>query len=917
MPSGVSETRTTRRQSTPKDPRSESSRKDRKKKPSSAPRSRERHLPESDEEVEEMEEELPAPLPALKEAAETPEKAGTSLQGTPTIVEPSPQPPLFNDEQLRRFGELYSQAPMLYPRQSTAPPGTQHGRSVQRPLFLEQEEQRLYEDRLTRSQYPYPYIQENRMREEQEEMRRMMTRIVDENERLRRTVHELQTRREEDPRFATPEDEVNDHVRSFETRRYSEAKEAARPPEARRPKELQEAGRPPEAEGLKEPWNNPEGKEAVRPPVRRTSPDHGRTSKVRNLSEENGTSGRMWMTREAARPLIHQRDEDLESGRNPEPLGPHTSYRRVSPPPDWMYVEREDWRQPPRGSKEEEEVFWSGEGGAEQRLPSPQRKKKEKDNNTEAMEVMLKILQGMQAMQKQFLDDREEDKGERSAEVVRGGQQTLPSLPEWQATTGPIDLNDWLALIEPIMSDLTASSSQWWSQLMEEAGRWYQRHMALTPLDRVNHDPNPSSLLNQPRWTRLERRASTMLVMALPDVQREELISTKRLSALKIICHLLKTYQPGGLAEKELILRSLESPVEVSSLSEAVQALRRWSRWRRRAGELGVLEPDPFILLKGLNRLIKKPLENNRDLSFRINLARSTLQVDSTPTAASVTSFAMHLLAEFEQVAHQENIPAKKKQEEKTRAAKLAKAEAEEAREGREGKGGSKGKDKEDDSEKPKCKFYLTEAGCKRGKSCRWSHDQRDGVRRCWNCGSSEHMATTCPRSKGGTSTDTSPNRPRAQKLEAEEQKSDVKTKEEKGEKEESTMKDLLAQANTMLRSIAAGSGATGSGSSQSEDEKKEDVMEKLQQQLNSLRQKAFKLNRLVQNDTKGLIDSGATNPLRSMRDGEDCSGYRRVNVSLAHGGTVRLLMNEAGVMVTSDPIPLSPSFPWVSWSRC
>lgn len=76
---------------------------------------------------------------------------------------------------------------------------------------------------------------------------------------------------------------------------------------------------------------------------------------------------------------------------------------------------------------------------------------------------------------------------------------------------------------------------------------------------------------------------------------------------MKIVCHLLKTYQPGGLAEKELILRALESPPEVTTLGEAVQAVRRWSRRRRRGGELGVLEPDPFILLKGLNRIIRKP----------------------------------------------------------------------------------------------------------------------------------------------------------------------------------------------------------------------------------------------------------------------------------------------------------------------
>ena len=139
-------------------------------------------------------------------------------------------------------------------------------------------------------------------------------------------------------------------------------------------------------------------------------------------------------------------------------------------------------------------------------------------------------------------------------------------------------------------------------------------------------------------------------------------------------------YQPGGLAEKELILRQLESPPESQSLSEAVQGLRRWSRWRRRATDLGVQEPDPFLLLRGLNRLTKKPLEQHRDLSFRISLARSTLQVDSTPTSRSVTSFALHLIAEFEQVVYHETQAASKRQPVpvKEKALKAKKLESEE-----------------------------------------------------------------------------------------------------------------------------------------------------------------------------------------------------------------------------------------------
>ena len=87
-------------------------------------------------------------------------------------------------------------------------------------------------------------------------------------------------------------------------------------------------------------------------------------------------------------------------------------------------------------------------------------------------------------------------------EFVRSHPE-VPKLQDWNPSTGPIDLNDWLALIEPIMADLTATSGEWWEKLLKECRQWYQDHMALSPLDRLAHEPKPSKELEQPRWTRL------------------------------------------------------------------------------------------------------------------------------------------------------------------------------------------------------------------------------------------------------------------------------------------------------------------------------------------------------------------------------------------------------------------------------
>ena len=103
---------------------------------------------------------------------------------------------------------------------------------------------------------------------------------------------------------------------------------------------------------------------------------------------------------------------------------------------------------------------------------------------------------------------------------------------------------------------------------------------------------------------------------------------------------------------------------------------------------------------------------------------------------------------------------------------------------------------------KAPCKFYLNDAGCRRGRDCKWSHDQKDEHKRCYVCGSTKHLAPTCPTkdASGGSA----PNSPPKVKKEKEEEK-DAKGEEGGkgiGGQEDEKMDELLAEANRMLNSM-------------------------------------------------------------------------------------------------------------------
>lgn len=393
------------------------------------------------------------------------------------------------------------------------------------------------------------------------------------------------------------------------------------------------------------------------------------------------------------------------------------------------------------------------------------------------------------------------------------------------------------------------------------------------------------------------------------------MVSSKSLSTFGILVKGMIAYQPGGLSERQAILSALENPIEATSIGQAVVTLRKWLGWKRRAEEVGVSIPDPTILARGLSKLTKKLISVHPELHFRLQLVRSSLMVDSVPTHDAISKYSEHLLAELEQMGHQS-----RKKETPTELPKIKKMEDH----GRDTKEKKEGKESEE-REKGKCRFYLTDQGCRRGKTCTFSHDLKDEKKRCWVCGSCEHFAPACTRPK-----DQKDGSPKPKIAKAERDKgSKAKTEEEGGDEVQPAIKELLREANDMLKGMnttpspsSAGTSPTNKGGDSPE---RQEVVERLQQQLNALRQKAFQLCRLKKGEKQGLLDSGATHPLRPSKKGEDKGSNRVVQVALADGRIVDLPISPAGSMV-SDEEDIEPIIPMglltdvlgctVTWSK-
>ncbi|CAE7240501.1 unnamed protein product [Symbiodinium sp. CCMP2592] len=332
--------------------------------------------------------------------------------------------------------------------------------------------------------------------------------------------------------------------------------------------------------------------------------------------------------------------------------------------------------------------------------------------------------------------------GGKPEEVTKSTLE-VPKLPELTESSA-VDFGDWLHCVENVMGDLSTSSSEWWQHVVSDATIYYQSYQQADQFGRLALKPTPSKELTDAKWARVERRGASVLLSAAPEEVRKDLVASRSRSALEILARLMVVYRPGSATEKSQLLKKVETPDPVGSVQEAVSGLRQWARHYQRAKDLKLNTPDPSIMLRSLEAMVKKPLQDHSDITFRMNLLRYYLKVDFAPTEDGVMAIHRAYLAEFEQLGYRKS---KGKEDTAAPPPRLRAADATTpAIPPTSPSSGGKG------AQRP-CRFYLTDEGCRRGKGCKYEHSMKDLSKaerrdRCYECGGKGHLSTACPTKK-------------------------------------------------------------------------------------------------------------------------------------------------------------------------
>ena len=180
----------------------------------------------------------------------------------------------------------------------------------------------------------------------------------------------------------------------------------------------------------------------------------------------------------------------------------------------------------------------------------------------------------------------------------------LPALKGVHLPAPATRAGDWLAQIRPLLYDLNEWSQLWWNRIEWEA-------------------------------------------------QTDELLAARSLHCVGLLFQIRKVFAPGGMQERAQVLTELTNLGSAKSAAEIVSALRAWSRCHARAVSMGVMIPDPALILCGVDTLVD-PLSrkaSNAQVAFRLSTARNQLEIDHRPNMISVIEYMCVLQSDWEQVS--------------------------------------------------------------------------------------------------------------------------------------------------------------------------------------------------------------------------------------------------------------------------
>ena len=153
--------------------------------------------------------------------------------------------------------------------------------------------------------------------------------------------------------------------------------------------------------------------------------------------------------------------------------------------------------------------------------------------NPSDRELLLASLAGMRQSQGVVADmrgrDRDDSNSPTHPEAVKPGITSFPVLAEVKSDEGSLAYQDWLQTVTGLVGDVSDSASEWWAGVLNVVDRpmAYGVWISSSPIDRLRVEPAVPAELLQGRWVRVNFRVCSMLMTAIPEAIRADIVARK------------------------------------------------------------------------------------------------------------------------------------------------------------------------------------------------------------------------------------------------------------------------------------------------------------------------------------------------------------------------------------------------------
>ena len=178
--------------------------------------------------------------------------------------------------------------------------------------------------------------------------------------------------------------------------------------------------------------------------------------------------------------------------------------------------------------------------------------------------------------------------------------------------------------LKPVICNLSRRAKKYWLLVEKIVSERYKSHLMMAPIEKLMKEVKDHEEADKEEYAKVKTIIHEIILKAIPKEIATEATQKRFEEPINLMLLIMIKYQPGSRKETEAILQQIGSPEVGWTEDKALTNLKLWKRKIDRAKELGLVIPDPAVLIVALYTITRKVIAKDTRRKFRIDTARES-----------------------------------------------------------------------------------------------------------------------------------------------------------------------------------------------------------------------------------------------------------------------------------------------------